>query len=104
MEILRKQQEQFIQKKMDMEEVLRLELSSKKGFLEELSAIIEILKESTVALIFYIILFLFLLFLELFVVISKSLDKSSDYDLVIEHQLQQKKKTLEELTKTTQKA
>lgn len=100
LEILRKQQEQFVQKKMDMEVLLRQELSEKKGFLEELRAIVYILKESTVALIFYLILFLFLLFLELFVVISKSMDKSSDYDLVIEHQLKQKRKTLDELTKS----
>lgn len=94
---LRKQQEVYVQMKLDAEAELREELQSKQGFLEELTAILEILSETVVALIFYLILFAFLVFLELFVVISKTLDKSSDYDLVIEHQLNQKIKTLNEL-------
>jgi hypothetical protein len=99
LEVLRKQQEDYTQRKMDAENSLRNELKSKQGFLEELNAVIEIIKERTVALIFYLILFAFLMSLELFVVVSKLGDKKSDYDLVIEHQLEQKKKTLNELTK-----
>ena len=58
---------------------------------------IEILKESVIARIFYIVLFVFLMSLELFVVFSKIGDKKSDYDLIVEHQLEQKAKTLNEL-------
>ncbi len=96
---LRQQKEMYVQKKLDTEKDLRAELKSKQGFLEELSAIVEILAENAIALVFYIILFLFLIFLELFVVISKLLDKTADYDMVIDHQLKQKIKTLSELTK-----
>jgi hypothetical protein len=99
LEVLRKQQEDYTQRKMEAENSLREELKSKQGFLEELNAVIEIIEERTVALIFYLILFAFLMSLELFVVVSKLGDKKSDYDLVIEHQLEQKKKTLNELTK-----
>lgn len=92
-------QNEYVQKKMNIQNELRAEISSKNGFLEELSTMIQILSESPVALVFYIILFAFLLFLELFVVLSKTLDNSSDYDLIIEHQLNQKRKNLDELIK-----
>lgn len=99
LDVLRNQKEEYTKRKMDAENTLRSELKSKQGFLEELNAIIEILLESTVALIFYIILFLFLMSLELFVVMSKFYDKECDYELVIRHQLEQKKRTLSELIK-----
>ena len=89
LDILRTQKEDYTQRKMDAETLLR----------EELNAIIEILSEKTVALIFYLVLFAFLMSLELFVVASKFGDKKCDYDLVIEHQLEQKKKTLIELVR-----
>ncbi len=95
--VLRKQQEEYTQRKMDAEKSLRAELKSKQGFLEELNAILEILKEKPVALAFYLVLFIFLMSLELFVVVSKFGDRRSDYDLVIEHQLDQKKRTLDQL-------
>lgn len=103
LEILRKQQEEYTRDKMNAETTLRNELSSKQGFLEELNAILEILSERTVALIFYLILFLFLAFLELFVVFNKIGDTKCDYELIIEHQLDQKKKTLIELVKQKDK-
>jgi len=96
---LRKLKENYTKRKMDAEGLLRSELKSKQGFLEELNAIIIILKERPVALFFYLILFSFLMFLELFVVASKFGDKKCDYDLVIEHQLEQKRRTLNELIK-----
>lgn len=99
LDILRKQKEDYTQKKMELETILREELKSKQGFLEELNAIIEILIERPVALIFYLVLFFFLMSLELFVVVSKVGDRKCDYDLVVEYQLEQKKKTLIELVK-----
>lgn len=99
LEKLREQQDSFLQQKLNAEEELRQDLLEKQGFLEELSAMVEILKEKPIALIFYVILFVFLVFLELFVVIGKAWDNSSDYDKVVEHQLNQKLKTLNELVK-----
>jgi hypothetical protein len=99
LDILRKQKEEYTQRKMDAENLLRQELKSKQGFLEELNAIIEILIERPAALIFYLVLFVFLMSLELFVVASKLGDKKCDYDLIVEFQLDQKTKTLKELMK-----
>lgn len=64
------------------------------GFLEELKALVLILRKDPYALAFYIFLFLFLLCLELLVVISKTGDSKCDYDLVVEHQLRIKAETL----------
>ena len=95
---LRKLQDDYNQKKLSAEQSLRNMLSSKSGFLEELSAILEILTEKKIALCFYLLLFSFLMFLELLVVSSKVGDTKSDYDLVIEHQLNQKRRSLLELS------
>jgi len=96
LEDLRIQLKDYGKRKLDAENIIRDELKSKQGFLEELNAIIEILKERTIALIFYLALFVFLMSLELFVVFSKMGEKC-DYDLIVEHQLEQKKKTLNKL-------
>lgn len=97
LESLRSQKNDLIERKLNIEHDLRNEYSEKNGFLEELGAMLQILKDSNIARLFYGLLFIFLLFLELFVVLSKSLDHSSDYDLVIQHQLNQKQKNLQEL-------
>ena len=99
LDLLRTQKEDYTKRKMEAETILRMELKSKQGFLEELNAIIEIILERPVALFFYLVLFAFLMTLELFVVVSKFGDKKCDYDLVVEHQLEQKKKTLIELVR-----
>ncbi|KAA6338537.1 hypothetical protein EZS27_013472 [termite gut metagenome] len=99
LEWLRGQQEDFTLKKMDAEKDLRKELSEKTGFLEELDAMIEILKESRTASLFYGFVFAFLMSLELFVVTSKFGDKKCDYDLIVEYQLNVKSTALGELVK-----
>ena len=99
LERLRKQQDKYTQGKINVEKDLRAELSSNTGFLSELRAMIEILSTRLEALIFYIIIFLFLISLELFVVTSKIGDKKCDYDMIVEHQLNVKIQALEELCK-----
>ena len=93
------QQDKYLQDKIGVEENFRKELASSVGFLEELSAMIEIVTTKKEALIFYIIIFCFLISLELFVVASKLSDKKCDYDLIVEHQLEIKKIALSDLKK-----
>ena len=99
LESFRKQLDEYTREKINVEYDLREELKTKQGFLEELGAVVEILMENYIAFIFYFMLFLFLMSLELFVVFSKVGDNECDYDLIIKHQLDQKKKTLNELVK-----
>jgi hypothetical protein len=100
LKLFREQQKDFTEKKITAKEDLRRELSSKSGFLEELSAMFEILGNKVEALIFYVIIFCFLVSLELFVVFSKLWDKKCDYDLIVEYQLKAKLLMLEQLSKT----
>jgi hypothetical protein len=97
--LFRKQQEEYTAKKLDAANSLREEISSKKGFLEELNTIIQIMRERIEALIFYLVLFCFLLFIELFIVVSKFADGKCDYDEKVEHQLSMTLKALGELRK-----
>ena len=96
---LRKQQDEFVQKKIGVEDNLRGELLTNVGFLEELNAMLEIILTRKEAMAFYIIISLFLLSLELFVVAGKLGDKKCDYELIIEHQLNVKATALNELVK-----
>ena len=104
LERLRKQQDEYTIKKMEVENDLRKELSTNIGFLEELHAMLEILQTRTEALIFYCIIFSFLISLELFVVASKMSDKKCDYDMIVEHQLNVKAIALGELVKNINKS
>ena len=97
--MFRRQQEEYTKMKLDAEKSLRQELSEKTGFLEELNAILLITMERVEARVFYGILFFFLLLLELFVVLSKILDKKCDYDKIVEHQLRTRKYALGALLK-----
>lgn len=103
LERLRKQQDEYTIKKLEVEKNLRQELSSNVGFLEELHAMLELLSSRTEALIFYCIIFSFLISLELFVVASKMSDKKCDYDMIVEHQLNVKAIALGELVRNMNK-
>lgn len=68
----------------------------KVGFIEELYATWEVITSSILSIVFYFILFLVLASLEIFVLTIKSGDTHCDYDLIVEHQLNIKKNTLEQ--------
>ena len=91
--------EKLYNQKINVEETVRKELDENSGFLEELKAMIIIIKNDLVAGVFYFILFAFIFSLELLVVMSKVGDNKCDYDLIIEHQLNVKKLSLDEMIK-----
>jgi hypothetical protein len=91
--------EKLFNQKINVEETVRKELEENSGFLEELKAMIIIIKSDLVAGAFYFILFAFIFSLELLVVMSKVGDNKCDYDLIIEHQLNVKKNSLDEMVK-----
>lgn len=90
------QLEQLRQDKKDVEKTTREEVNNRvPGFIEELEATLKVVSQSWVSLAFYGILFLFLTFLELFVLTIKTGDSKCDYDLIVEHQLNLKKNLME---------
>lgn len=78
-----KQEEVWSQKKQSVEENTRKECKENVGFLEELEAMWTIITTRKLAGAYYVVFFIFLMSLELFVVISKMVDKECDYDVAI---------------------
>ena len=91
------QLEQLRQDKKEVAEKVREEMNQRAaGFIEELEATLKVVSQSKVSLAFYIILFCFLTFLELFVLTIKMGENKCDYELIVENQLNLKKNLMEQ--------
>lgn len=91
------QLEQLRQDKKEVSEKVREEMSQRApGFIEELEATLKVVSQSKVSLAFYIVLFCFLTFLELFVLTIKMGENKCDYELIVENQLSLKKNLMEQ--------
>jgi hypothetical protein len=74
--------------KLNMQQVLEDDLNAKVGFLDELTILFSsVLLSSGIALTIWILLFLFFLSIELFVLVNKYGDTANDYDKTILHQM-----------------
>lgn len=90
------QLEQLRLDKKEVAETVRAEISQRApGFIEELEATLKVVSQSKVSLTFYIILFCFLTFLELFVLTIKMGENKCDYELIVENQLYMKRSLME---------
>jgi len=83
LEQLRTQEQNWMQKKQSVEEDVRKECKESVGFLEELEAMWTIITTRKLAGMFYMVFFALLMSMELFVVVSKLVDKECDYDAAI---------------------
>lgn len=100
-EIYQNQLEQLRQDKKDIAQKVTEEVSMRPlGFIEELEATLSVVSKSVVSLIFYIVLFCFLTFLELFVLTIKMGDTKCDYDLIVENQLRLKKTLMDQTSQS----
>ena len=77
------QEQKWTEKKQTMEEDVRKECKESVGFLEELEAMWSITTNRPLAGAFYLVFFFLLMSLELFVVVSKTVDKECDYEAAI---------------------
>jgi hypothetical protein len=80
---LRDQEQNWTQKKQNVEEDVRKECKESVGFLEELEAMWTIITTRPLAGAFYAVFFALLMSLELFVVLSKMFDTECDYETAI---------------------
>ena len=80
---LSRQEEEWTKKKLTLEEDVRTECETNVGFLEELEAMWTIITTRKLAGAFYLVLFFLLMNLELFVVVSKTIDKECDYEIAM---------------------
>ena len=83
LEAISVQEQKWTEKKQTMEEDVRKECKESVGFLEELEAMWSIIINRPLAGAFYLVFFFLLMSLELFVVVSKTVDKECDYDAAI---------------------
>ena len=96
-EIYQNQLEQLRQDKKDIVEKVTKEVSERPlGFIEELEATLSVVSNSWISLAFYVVLFLFLTFMELFVLTIKMGENKCDYELIVENQLNLKKNLMEQ--------
>lgn len=95
------QLEQLRNDKKEIAQVVTAEIQGRApGFIEELEATLKVVSQSPVSLAFYIILFGFLTFLELFVLTIKMGENKCDYELIVEHQLELKKRLMSQTEKS----
>lgn len=96
-ELYQNQLEQLRQDKKDIAEKVTKEVSERPlGFIEELEATLTVVSNSWISLAFYVVLFLFLTFMELFVLTIKMGENKCDYELIVENQLNLKKNLIEQ--------
>ena len=96
-QIYANQLEQLRQDKKNILETTTAEVNHRApGFIEELEATLQVVSQSPISLAFYIILFCFLTFLELFVLTIKMGDSKCDYDLIVENQLNLKRTLMDQ--------
>jgi hypothetical protein len=72
---------------LNSRQLLERNFNANVGFLDELEILFNILYDSRVALVVWLLIFLFFFSLELFVILIKTGDNKNDYDSVVEHQM-----------------
>lgn len=85
--------------KINLYETIKKQLEGNRGFLDELSLMIGILRDSRIALIVYILVFIFLLSLELLVVFTKVYGQKTDLEKLLEYQIHTRILTINNMTK-----
>lgn len=89
------QMEKLRQDKKDIAQTITKEVSERApGMIEELEATYKVVTKSRIALVFYAILFVLLISLELFILAIRIFDTKCDYDSLTEHQLNLRTNTL----------
>ena len=83
--------------KLNIQEVLEKDYKSKVGFLDELKLLFDILLDSGIALVVWLLFFVFFLSIELFVLVNKWGDRGTDYDKTIVYQMDIRNKMLDKL-------
>ena len=100
-QLYQNQLEQLRQDKKEIAGKVTEEVHSRPvGFIEELEATLKVVSNSWISLAFYVILFCFLAFLELFVLTIKMGETKCDYELIVENQLKLKKVLMEQTSQS----
>lgn len=96
--LLREQKAVKENSKINIRQELETEMGSKTGFLDELKVLFSILLSSGIALIVWIMFFLFFMSIEVLVLVNKFGEEKTDYDSIIYHQKDVRMKMLSKLS------
>ena len=72
---------------LNIRPIVEKQIMSKVGFLDELNIMFKIITGSRIALIVWLLWFIFLFGIEMLILISKSNDKVNDYEKIINHHM-----------------
>lgn len=75
----------------NVKENLHTEIQQKKGFLDEINVVMNLISSSWAAFAVWALFFLIFLSIELFVVVSKWKDEPTDYDFIVDQQMRLRK-------------
>jgi hypothetical protein len=75
------------------------EVKNKTGFLDEVGSLYKIVVSSGLSTFIWLLFFLFFLFWELFILFNKINDKETDYEIVLLHQMETRKRKIKEIEK-----
>lgn len=95
---LRAQKSEKENSKINIRQELEDELNSKTGFLDELKILFSILLSSWIAMVIWLMFFLFLMSLEVLVLVNKFGEEKTDYESIILHQKDVRIKMIQKLT------
>jgi hypothetical protein len=73
------------------------EMQTKTGFLDELTALYRIVTSSFISISVWVLFILFFASMELFILVNKISDKHTDYEDIVLHQMDIRRKQLEKL-------
>lgn len=92
---LTKKEDMLLNIRADMEN----EIKGKTGFLDEVGSLFKIVISSPLSIFIWALFFSFFLFLELFILINKISDNETDYETVLVHQMETRKRKIKEIEK-----
>jgi hypothetical protein len=95
---LRAQKSEKENSKINIRQELEDELNSKTGFLDELKILFSILLSSWIAMVIWLMFFLFLMSLEVLVLVNKFGEEKTDYESIILHQKDVRIKMVQKLS------
>lgn len=95
---LRAQKSEKENSKINIRQELETELNARTGFLDELKILFSILLSSWIAMVVWLMFFLFFICVEVFVLINKFGEERNDYYSIILHQKDTRIKMLEKLS------
>lgn len=75
------------------------EVKDKTGFLDEVGSLYKIVVSSGLSTFIWLLFFSFFLFWELFILFNKINDKETDYEIVLLHQMETRKRKIKEIEK-----